>query len=238
MAAVLTVAPLSNALAQSSSSDLGFADSTICVPDTIDIPQVLKDAPGGDQGELPTNIEADEIEAISDSVIQLSGNAEVIQGSRGVFADLITYNQETYTAKAEGNVTFYTENENIATIFTSSREERYRKNNDVIGFVFDIINESKTVVSFITVVSNSIENHHKGIEEAKKLSLKGVIKSKHFFEEMDSKREKKEKRIAIETGIDKYTYHDRPDGDVYYPSDIKIIRKKRKKRKKIIVDID
>ena len=109
MAAALTAIPVTGAMAQSSRNDLGFADSTICIPDTIDVPESLKSAPGGDQSELPTSIEADEIEAITDSVIRLTGNAEVVQGRRGVYADEITYDQETYTARAEGNVVFYTE---------------------------------------------------------------------------------------------------------------------------------
>ena len=108
MMIALSIMHASTASAQSSRNDVGFADFHICKPATIDVPQVLKDAPLGGEDELPTNIEGDEIETLGNDEIKLTGNAQVVQGKRGVFADVITYNKETYTAGANGNVKFYT----------------------------------------------------------------------------------------------------------------------------------
>jgi LPS-assembly protein len=104
---VATTAPMVNTYAQTGIAEVAFAGYDICVPDTITIPQKLKQAPPGDQSELPTNIEADEFETEADGVIRLSGNAQVIQGNQGVYADEISYNQESYQATAVGNVEFF-----------------------------------------------------------------------------------------------------------------------------------
>jgi len=88
--------------------EIGFAGVDICKPGIIDVPQVLKDSPPGDQSELPTGIEADEIKVNTDNAMVLTGNAQVIQGNRGVYADVITYDPETYHATASGGVIFYT----------------------------------------------------------------------------------------------------------------------------------
>ena len=106
------VIPTINIYAQSS-GDIGFADASVCLPDTIDIPLAIKESEKGNPDELPTNIEADEIESGADNVITLSGNAQVVQGKRGIFADVITYNQDSYKATAEGNVKFYTPNGSV-----------------------------------------------------------------------------------------------------------------------------
>jgi len=87
-----------------------FADISVCMPGLIDVPQVLRDAPGGNPDDQPTAIQADEIEAGEGSKISLRGNAQVVQGNRGVYADNIEYDQETYQAAASGNVKFYTSN--------------------------------------------------------------------------------------------------------------------------------
>lgn len=103
-------APYNATLAQSQSGNLGFADADICQPGVIDVPQMLKDAPVGENEYQPTNIEGDEIQTEDDSIIKLIGNAQVVQGDRGVFADQINFNKETYEAGARGNVKFYTGN--------------------------------------------------------------------------------------------------------------------------------
>ncbi|MGB5705211.1 MAG: LPS assembly protein LptD [Arenicellales bacterium] len=89
---------------------VGFADIAVCMPGLIDVPQALRDAPGGNLDEQPTAIQADEIETDDGSKITLRGNAQVIQGNRGVYADNIEYDQESYQALASGNVKFYTSN--------------------------------------------------------------------------------------------------------------------------------
>lgn len=89
---------------------MGFADISVCAPGLIDVPQLLRDAPPGDPDDQPTAIEADQIEAGEGSTITLKGNAQVVQGNRGVYADEIVYDQEAYQATASGNVKFYTSN--------------------------------------------------------------------------------------------------------------------------------
>ncbi|MEJ2177840.1 MAG: hypothetical protein P8Y12_07785, partial [Gammaproteobacteria bacterium] len=89
---------------------VGFADISVCAPGLIDVPQLLRDAPPGDPDEQPTAIEADQIDAGEGSIITLKGNAQVVQGNRGVYADEIVYDQEAYQASASGNVKFYTSN--------------------------------------------------------------------------------------------------------------------------------
>jgi len=74
------------------------------------VPATLKEAPRGDYDYQPTNIEGDEIETENGNQVRLSGNAHVIQGDRGVYADEISFNQDTYEATAKGNVRFYTGN--------------------------------------------------------------------------------------------------------------------------------
>ena len=98
----------SASLAQSvDEGPIGFADLNVCSPGTIDVPQELRDAPGGDPDEQPIEIQADGIEAGQGDSVILTGNAQVLQGRRGVYADRIEYNQETYQASASGDVTFY-----------------------------------------------------------------------------------------------------------------------------------
>ena len=50
------------------------------------------------------------------------GNAQVIQGKRGVYADHIEYDQENYRATANGNVRFYTLNGDEISAETMSLE--------------------------------------------------------------------------------------------------------------------
>ncbi len=96
--------------AQDGRDDLGFAGSEICVPGIIDVPTALQEAPPGEYEYQSTNIEGDEIETTDGDEILLSGNAQVVQGDRGVYADEIRFNKETYEANANGNVKFYTGN--------------------------------------------------------------------------------------------------------------------------------
>ena len=108
IATILTASQGANA--QSGSNDIGFADINICNPGTIDLPQSLVDAPTGNYDEQPTSIEGDEIQTEDGNTIKLLGNAFVVQGDRGVFADEINFNNDTYQAGAKGNVKFFTGN--------------------------------------------------------------------------------------------------------------------------------
>ncbi len=54
-------------------------------------------------------IEGDEINSEGNGRMSLQGDAQIVQGKRGVFADKISYDSEQYTANAEGNVIYYTE---------------------------------------------------------------------------------------------------------------------------------
>ena len=88
---------------------VGFADQAVCMPGLINVPEALRTAPSGNAEDLPTEIEADEFETAGE-LVNLIGNAQVVQGNRGVYADRIEYDQESYKAAASGNVKFYTSN--------------------------------------------------------------------------------------------------------------------------------
>jgi len=90
--------------------DLSFADIAVCLPGFVDVPRELRDAPQGNADDQPVEIEADSIEASDGNRAVLSGNAQILQGNRGVYADRIEYNQETYQATATGDVKLYTPN--------------------------------------------------------------------------------------------------------------------------------
>ena len=98
-----------HAFAQSD-GQVSFADIGVCLPGLIDVPELLRITPDGSLDEQEIQIQGDEIEATDDSLIVINGNAWIIQGNRGVFADQITYNQEDYQATATGNVRFYMPN--------------------------------------------------------------------------------------------------------------------------------
>ncbi len=87
-----------------------FADLSVCLPGEINVPKQLREATGGSPDEQPIEIAADEIEASGNQKATLTGNAHVVQGNRGVYADTIVYDQESYQANAKGNVIFYTPN--------------------------------------------------------------------------------------------------------------------------------
>ncbi len=92
-------------------AEIGFADAQICQPDVINVPDSIRTAAIGSASELPTQIEADEIEVENETQLAiLTGNAQILQGNRGVYADKMIYDQAAYKADAEGNVRFYTSN--------------------------------------------------------------------------------------------------------------------------------
>lgn len=100
----------SNIPADIQETQLRFAGSDVCQPDNIAVPPNLKEASVADQSESPTQIEADEVETEPNARIRLSGNAQVTQGKRGVYADEIVYNRQSYQATATHNVRFYSAN--------------------------------------------------------------------------------------------------------------------------------
>ncbi|MEM7196066.1 MAG: LPS assembly protein LptD [Pseudomonadota bacterium] len=102
----------SPAYAQFSNIDqsIGFAGPEICKPGLILVPSEIKNGPDGDPSQLAIRVEADEIGAGSDDSIVLEGNAQVLQGKRGLLADQISYDQDSYIANAAGNVVLYTTN--------------------------------------------------------------------------------------------------------------------------------
>ncbi|MEA3292441.1 MAG: LPS assembly protein LptD [Pseudomonadota bacterium] len=96
--------------------DIGFARGDVCPQPRIDVPTTLRKAEGGDPDLMQTIIEGDEIELLPDNTVILLGNAQIIQGRRGVYADKITYSRDAYQATAEGNVKYYgTEGDKVTT---------------------------------------------------------------------------------------------------------------------------
>ncbi len=88
------------------SESVEFAGAAICAPNRIEIPAKLKNAPA----DGPIEIEADDIETEGESIVILRGSAEVVRGSRGLYAERIVFHRDTYRANAEGDVVFYTAN--------------------------------------------------------------------------------------------------------------------------------
>lgn len=103
------LATLAPATAMADDDDIGFADKSVCVAPLIEVPGVLLDAPDGPLEAQEIGLEGDSMEMLGTNKITMTGNAQVIQGARGVFADKIVYDQETYFAELEGNVLYYSE---------------------------------------------------------------------------------------------------------------------------------
>jgi lipopolysaccharide assembly outer membrane protein LptD (OstA) len=106
----------SGSLSAADKDEIGFARGDVCPQPRIDVPTTLREAEGGEPDLLQTIIEGDEIELLPDNTVILLGNAQIIQGRRGVYADKITYNRDAYQAHAEGNVKYYgTEGDKVST---------------------------------------------------------------------------------------------------------------------------
>ncbi|MDD9857759.1 MAG: LPS assembly protein LptD [Gammaproteobacteria bacterium] len=79
------------------------------MPDLIEIPSELRSAPpAGQSASLPIRIEADRIEVEDGNTVILHGNARVMRGRRGLYAERIEYDRDASRARARGNVVFYT----------------------------------------------------------------------------------------------------------------------------------
>lgn len=96
--------------AADSDDELGFVDDTVCAAPRIDLPALLLAAPAESAEDQEIGLEGDEmdIDVNDKNKVIMTGNAQVIQGRRGVFADKITYDQGNYQANVEGNVLYYT----------------------------------------------------------------------------------------------------------------------------------
>lgn len=53
-------------------------------------------------------LEGDSMDIVDQNKVVMTGNAQVVQGRRGVFADEIIYDQDNYVATATGGVRYYT----------------------------------------------------------------------------------------------------------------------------------
>ncbi len=88
---------------------IGFADDQVCAAPRISLPKALLDAPDGKLEDQEISLEGDQLDLVNQNEVVMKGNAQVVQGKRGVFADNITYNKESYQATITGNVRYYTE---------------------------------------------------------------------------------------------------------------------------------
>ncbi len=94
--------------AQSNNHDVGIDSLVSCPPALIEVPDGLQAATAGDPNLLPVRMNADTYELLDKEVLHMAGNTTIIQGSRGVYADEIIYNRDTYRAEVKGNVRLYT----------------------------------------------------------------------------------------------------------------------------------
>ncbi len=100
-------APL--ALAASDSDTIAFTDNSACPAPIIQLPDVLKAAPKGNPEDQDIGIEGDQLDLEGKNKVIMQGNAQIVQGRRGVFADRIVYDQQNYQAQLDGNVRYYSE---------------------------------------------------------------------------------------------------------------------------------
>ncbi len=79
-----------------------------CSSEIITIPEHLAKSMGKDLSSQEVEIEADQIDLADGNIYTLKGNAEIVQGVQGIFADSLRYDQQNYQASAKGEVKFYT----------------------------------------------------------------------------------------------------------------------------------
>ena len=77
----------------------------ICKPRAVALPDALRNAPEGPDASFAA--EADEIESRG-GTLRLRGNARMLQGARGLFAEEILYDRAARRAEAAGDVALYT----------------------------------------------------------------------------------------------------------------------------------
>ncbi len=100
---------MSAAVAGLDSDSISFTDNTSCLAPIIQLPDVLKSAPKGKLEDQDIGIEGDQMDLDGKNKITMKGNAQIVQGRRGVFADSIIYDQGSYQAELEGNVIYFSE---------------------------------------------------------------------------------------------------------------------------------
>ncbi len=105
---VVSVVYLPNA-SLAAGDEIGFADKSVCLAPVIELPELLKAAPEGPAEDQEIGLEGDNMDIQGSNKITMSGNAQIVQGSRGVFADSIIYDQDSYHADLKGNVIYYSE---------------------------------------------------------------------------------------------------------------------------------
>lgn len=90
-----------------SADSISFAGAEVCPADVIPTPTQLLPFVGSDPSTQSIELEADQIDAPDANTLVLSGGAHVIQGAQAVYADQIAYNKETYSVRADGNITLH-----------------------------------------------------------------------------------------------------------------------------------
>lgn len=100
---------MSTAVAGLDDDSIAFSDSSSCLAPIIQLPEVLKSAPKGNLEDQDIGIEGDQMDLDGKDKVTMKGNAQIVQGRRGVFADSIIYNQSNYQAELEGNVIYFSE---------------------------------------------------------------------------------------------------------------------------------
>lgn len=77
-----------------------------CPANFIDIPPALRAAADANAAAAPFAFEADRIDAVAGEIV-LTGGARIVHGRRGLFAERIVYDRAAATARAGGDVAFY-----------------------------------------------------------------------------------------------------------------------------------
>jgi len=95
--------------ALAASDDIGFADKTVCAAPVVQVPELLRSAPAGPAENQEIGLEGDDMDLLGNNNITMTGNAQIVQGRRGVYADSIVYDQDNYQADLNGNVIYYSE---------------------------------------------------------------------------------------------------------------------------------
>ncbi len=94
--------------AQDSPQNTGVDSLYSCPPGVIEVPQHLREATAADPDVLPLRMNADEYQLLDKEVLHMTGNATIIQGNRGVYADKIIFHRGTYQTEITGNIRLYT----------------------------------------------------------------------------------------------------------------------------------